>query len=49
MVAQVCNLLYRRFAIGMLSKPLESSKAAGCKPAIQQITNLRYDFGDRNV
>ncbi len=45
-VAQVCNLPYRRFAIG---KTVEIRKRTGCfrrfagfKPAIQQIKNLRY-------
>ncbi len=45
-VAQICNLLYRRFAIGMAAKnpgALTFSRPAGCKPAIQQIANLRYE------
>src|SRR5258706_4300003 len=39
-VAQICNLLYRRFVIGQPSSI--SRRVAGCKPAIQQIENLRY-------
>ena len=45
-VAQVCNLLYRRFAIGNAGnaprRPGNPVAGAGCKPAIQQIENLRY-------
>jgi imidazolonepropionase-like amidohydrolase len=42
LVAQICNLPYRGFAV---RKALEASPgAAGYEPAIQQITNLRYLF-----
>ena len=54
-VAQICNLPYRRFAIGSALKNLgatECSRTAGYKPAIQQISNLRYvatvQFPDQN-
>ena len=44
-VAQICNLPYRRFAIGRLTV-LESAvligRSAECNSAIQQIANLRY-------
>jgi hypothetical protein len=40
LVAQICNLLYRRFAACW---PLEfCSRSADYKSAIQQIKNLRY-------
>ena len=44
-VAQICNLPYRRFAIGnhpTSRRPPESRTPAGCRPAIRQIKNLRY-------
>ncbi|HWW00072.1 MAG TPA: prepilin-type N-terminal cleavage/methylation domain-containing protein [Candidatus Acidoferrum sp.] len=40
-VAQIFNLLYRRFAIGNALPRFQ--RPAGFKPAIQQIENLRYD------
>jgi len=52
LVAQIFNLLYHRFVIGRAGGKLKPP--AGCKPAIQQIVNLRYevsgfvlDFGFR--
>src|SRR5258707_4216334 len=48
-VAQICNLLYRRFAIcGASRNPWHMRvfvALADCKSAIRQITNLRYDSG----
>src|SRR5688572_6143366 len=45
-VAQICNLLYRRFAIGSVFpsflRVLGGARAAEYNSAIQQITNLRY-------
>jgi hypothetical protein len=41
-VPQIFNLLYRRLAVG---KALDGhGHRAGCKPAIQQITNLCHIF-----
>jgi hypothetical protein len=40
-VAQIFNLLYRRFSIGSGSTSVV--RQAGYKPAIRQIENLRYD------
>src|SRR5580765_1488685 len=49
-VAQICNLLYRRFAIGRVSELTSERdnlrRQAGSKPAIQQIANLRYNGGE---
>jgi len=44
-VAQVCNLLYRRFAIGSapkLAPTLSSLHFADCKSAIQPTASRRY-------
>jgi len=38
-VAPICN----RHGVGSLSRSRNYVRAAGCKPAIQQIANLRYD------
>jgi len=50
-VAQIFNLLYRRFVVGRhpneFARPLEIVRSAGCKPAIRQIKNLRYAFQRR--
>jgi len=47
LVAQICNLPYRRFVIGRASESFERTgpcpRAAECNSAIQQITNLRYE------
>ena len=47
-VAQICNLLYRRFAIGRASgyskAAVVTGRSAECNSAIQQIGNLRYSF-----
>ncbi len=40
LVAQVSNRLYRRLPVGRVSE--KAQRAAGWKPAIQQIGNLRY-------
>src|SRR5438552_18759639 len=45
-VAQIFNLLYRRFAIGCTTEnhqPRALGQLAECNSAIQQIKNLRYD------
>jgi hypothetical protein len=41
-VPQILNLLYRRLAVGRAIE--DCGRAAGCKPAIRQITNPRYIF-----
>jgi hypothetical protein len=44
-VAQICNLLYRRIAFcesRIFLRPSRKRSLADCKSAIQQITNLRY-------
>jgi hypothetical protein len=45
-VAQICNLLCRRFVIGRAAEVACALERAGanaeCNSAIQQITNLRY-------
>src|SRR5436190_14976288 len=50
-VAQVSNLLYRRFPIGnMFSSPAlsaNSKRVQAGSTAIQQVGNLRYDFVHR--
>ena len=43
LVAQVCDLPYRRLAAGRVS--LRRLASAGCKPAIRQTGGLRYAFG----
>jgi len=47
-VAQICNLLYRRFLIGrqpdMCKAQKRSDDLQAGSPAIQQIGNLRYAF-----
>jgi len=45
-VAQIFNLLYRRFAIGCATenpRPGAFGRMTECNSAIQQIKNLRYD------
>ena len=42
-VAQVCDLPYRRLAVGSVRSGRTAS--AGCKPAIRQTGGLRYAFG----
>ncbi len=45
-VAQICNLLYRRFVICGARQVLEGGRIrarADCKSAIQQTTSLRYE------
>jgi hypothetical protein len=50
LVAQIFNLLYRRFEIGKapgVSKPIRfGPRPAGYKPAPQQIAELRYGASD---
>ena len=49
-VAQICNLLYRGFAIrsGWNFEPSRTGeRSAECNSAIQQIANLRYGAGRR--
>ena len=43
LVAQVCDLPYRRLAAGRVS--LQRLASAGCKSAIRQTGGLRYAFG----
>ena len=48
-VAQVSNLLYRRFPIGRTPDNLDANKHAkdlqAGSPALQQVGNLRYNSG----
>jgi hypothetical protein len=50
-VAQICNLLYRRIAFGkarFFSRRQKIERPADCKSAIQQSATLRYKDGALN-
>lgn len=49
-VTQICNLLYRRIALGRTDERIEISDGnADCKSAIRQIKNLRYAGGNLSL